>query len=101
MNAYTIWGLTALNLCIQYNCHQMLRFLLQQEADHQPRDIHGKTILHPVASDGDTRTIAMLVDMDMSGAVVGQEDIFEKTARDYLHEKGGGEVGNHKTVRCI
>jgi ankyrin repeat protein len=28
MTAHTIWGLTALDLCVRYNCHQMLLFLL-------------------------------------------------------------------------
>jgi ankyrin repeat protein len=92
MYAHTIWGLTALDLCIRYNCHQMLRFLLQQEADHWSQDIHGKTILHPAASDGDTRTIAMLIDMGVSGVAVGQEDSLEKTAWDYLHGRAGVEM---------
>jgi ankyrin repeat protein len=88
LNAHTIWGLTALDLCIRYNCHQMLRFLLQQEADHQSKDIHGRTILHRAASDGDAPIVAMLVDMGMSGVVVGQEDFLEKTAWDYPDERG-------------
>ena len=90
INARTIWGLTAADLCVRYNCHRMLDFLLFGQANHRhetydytSRDIHGRGILHQAARDGNTAVIKVLLrvhKMDKALLDINHEDCFGKTA---------------------
>ena len=93
VNARTIWGLTALDLCVRYNCHQMLKFLLAQRPDYKSTDIHGQSILHQAAKDGDTHTVSALI--GTAGVVrvpLDGRDLSGKTAWDYLNHRNNAEV---------
>lgn len=104
INAKTIWGLTAVDLCIRYNCHRMLDFLLFQYDDgndgyrmysYASREIHEQGILHQAAKYGNTAVIKLLIRVHETGKAlldIDHKDCFGKTAMDYALQRGDQQI---------
>ncbi|KAL3952381.1 hypothetical protein ACCO45_012324 [Purpureocillium lilacinum] len=57
---------TPLRETIQHNCHGFLRMLLEVGTNCDDINKHGSSLLHALALEGDTKTISLLRDADLS-----------------------------------
>jgi ankyrin repeat protein len=104
INAKTIWGLTAVDLCVRYSCLRMLDFLLFQYDDgndghgmynYASREGQGQEILHQAATYGNSSVIKMLIRVHESGKAlldINHKDCIGKTAMDYALQRGDQQI---------